>query len=158
MHQDPRPVEFADETEWLRMRAALWPHEEPEESARTVRQFLVAPDAAPDPTLHAVLVCPRAAGGLCGFVELSIRPYAEGCETNRVGYIEGWYVDPDARHQGVGRQLIIAAEGWARGQGCSEMASDAELDNTASQQAHQRLGYTEIERIVCFRKALTEEG
>jgi aminoglycoside 6'-N-acetyltransferase I len=153
---DPRPVELADEAEWLRMRAALWPDGEPEESARTVRQFLVAPDPALQPTLHAVFVCPRATGGLCGFVELSIRPYAEGCETNRVGYIEGWYVDPDMRHRGVGRQLIAAAEAWASGQGCTEMASDAELENTTSQQAHQRLGYSEVERIVCFRKALSE--
>jgi aminoglycoside 6'-N-acetyltransferase I len=140
------------------MRAALWPDEEPAESARTVRQFLVALDPALQPTLQAVFVCPRATGGLCGFVELSIRPYAEGCETSRVGYIEGWYVDPDMRYRGVGRRLIAAAEAWARGQGCSEMASDAELDNTASQRAHQRLGYTEVERIVCFRKALSEAG
>jgi aminoglycoside 6'-N-acetyltransferase I len=153
---NPRPVELADEAEWLRMRAALWPDEELEASTRTVRQFLATPDAPPDPTLHAVLVCPRATGGLCGFVELSIRPYAEGCETNRVGYIEGWYVDPDMRQRGIGRQLIAAAEAWARGQGCAEMASDADLDNTASQQAHQRLGYSEVERIVCFRKALSE--
>jgi aminoglycoside 6'-N-acetyltransferase I len=151
-----RPVEPADEAEWLQMRAALWSDQEPTESGRTVRQFLVAPGPALQPMLHAVLVCPRATGGLCGFVELSIRPYAEGCETNRVGYIEGWYVDPDIRHRCVGRRLIAAAEAWARGQGCSEMASDAELDNLSSQQAHQRLSYTEVERIVCFRKALSE--
>jgi aminoglycoside 6'-N-acetyltransferase I len=83
-----RPVEPADEAESLQMRAALWSDQEPTESGRTVRQFLVAPDPALQPMLHAVLVCPRATGGLCGFVELSIRPYAEGCETNRVGYIE----------------------------------------------------------------------
>ena len=153
-----RPVEPADEAEWLRMRAALWPDDEPMESAQTVRQFLAAPDPVLQPTLHAVFVCPRATGGLCGFVEVSIRPYAEGCETNRVGYIEGWYVDPDARRRGVGRRLIAAAEAWARGQGCTEMASDADLHNITSQQAHQRLGYAEVERIVCFRKALTEEG
>ena len=151
-----RPVELADEAEWLRMRGALWPDEEPDESAQTVRQFLVAPDAPPDPTLQAVFVCPRSSGGLCGFVELSRRPYAEGCDTSPVGYIEGWYVDPDQRHRGIGRQLIAAAEAWARGQGCAEMASDADLSNIASQQAHQRLGYSEVERIVCFRKALGE--
>jgi aminoglycoside 6'-N-acetyltransferase I len=92
----------------------------------------------------------------CGFVELSIRLYAESCETNQVGYIEGWYVEPDMRRRSVGRRLIAAAEVWASGQGCTEMASDADLDNTASQQAHQRLGYSEVERIVCFRKALSE--
>jgi hypothetical protein len=34
------------------------------------------------------------------------------------------------------------------------MASDAELDNQISHAAHRRLGYAEIERIVCFRKLL----
>jgi hypothetical protein len=38
------------------------------------------------------------------------------------------------------------------------MASDAELDNTASQRAHQRLGYAEVGRSVHFRRALTEAG
>lgn len=154
---EPRPVERSDEAEWLRMRGALWPDEEPADSTRTVRLFLATSDPALQPTLHAVFVCPRPSGGLCGFVEASIRPYAEGCETDRVGYIEGWYVDPDVRRSGVGRRLIAAAEAWAQGQGCTEMASDAELDNTASQQAHRRLGYAEVERIVCFRKVLIAE-
>lgn len=151
-----RPVEPADEAEWLRMRAALWDDAEPEEHADEVAYFLSG-QAPPLATLHAVLVCPRPAGGLCGFVELSIRPYAEGCDTDRVGYLEGWYVDPDQRGGGLGRRLIEAAEGWARAQGCREMASDAELDNLASQAAHARLGYAEVERSVHFRKALAAE-
>jgi aminoglycoside 6'-N-acetyltransferase I len=31
-------------------------------------------------------------GGLCGFIEVSLRNYAEGCMTSPVAYIEGWYV------------------------------------------------------------------
>lgn len=153
-----RPVQQSDEAEWLRMRAALWPDSDPRELAQEVGWFLTAPDPTLQPTLQAALVAVRETGGLCGFVELGIRPYAEGCETNHVGYLEGWYVDPDQRRQGVGRQLVAAAEEWARGQGCAEMASDAELHNTLSQQAHQRLGYVEVERSVHFRKALGAEG
>lgn len=70
-----RPVEPADEAEWLRMRAALWPDEEPAEAAHAVRQFLDAPDPALLSMPQAVFVCPRPSGGLCGFVEVSIRPY-----------------------------------------------------------------------------------
>lgn len=153
-----RPVELADASEWLRMRVALWPDAEPQEHARDVSLFLGGPDRELLPTLQAVFVYVRGAGGLCGFVEVSIRAYAEGCDTNRVGYVEGWYVDPDRRRQGVGRQLIAAAEQWARAQGCTEMASDAELDNVESQEAHQRLGYTEVERSVHFMKPLFSEG
>jgi uncharacterized protein (TIGR02246 family) len=44
------------------------------------------------------------AAGILGFAEVSIRPYAEGCSTDRVGYLEGWFVRPEARRRGVGRQ------------------------------------------------------
>lgn len=135
------------------MRAALWPGDDPHELARDVELFLAAPDTPPA-TLQAAFVCPREGTGLCGFVEVSVRTYAEGCETDRVGYVEAWYVDPDQRRRGLGRLLFAAAEAWALGQGCAEMASDAELENTLSQEAHQRLGYAEVGRSVHFRKPL----
>lgn len=93
-------------------------------------------------------------GQLVGFVEVSLRDYAEGCESSPVGYLEGWYVVPEHRKTGIGRRLVQAAEDWARAKGCSEMASDSELSNTQGQQAHARLGYQEVERMVCFRKSL----
>jgi aminoglycoside 6'-N-acetyltransferase I len=37
------------------------------------------------------------------------------------------------------------------------MASDTEVENTLSQAAHHRLGYEEVERIVCFRKDLVSQ-
>lgn len=40
--------------------------------------------------------------------------------------------------------------------GYREIASDAELENTASRSAHRALGYEEIERVVCFRKSLRD--
>ncbi len=89
-----------------------------------------------------------------GFVELSLRAYAEGCQSDNVAYVEGWYVTPEARGRGVGRALIEAAEDWARGQGCTELASDAELGNAASAAAHEALGFSEVGQIRCFRKVL----
>lgn len=52
--------------------------------------------------------------------------------------------------------LVAAAERWALARGCSEFASDAHLDNTASHAMHARLGFTETERVVFFRKPLQE--
>ena len=102
-----------------------------------------------------VLVAERPDGaGLAGFAEVGMRSYADGCETSPVAYLEGWYVDEDVRRQGVGTSLVRAAESWARGQGFREMASDTQLDNTASQQAHRALGYEEVERVVAYRKTL----
>jgi len=103
---------------------------------------------------QAVFVAVRPEGGLGGFLEASLRTYAEGCDSSPVGYIEGWYVDPDLRRQGVGRALLRAAEAWARAQGCQEMASDCRLDNEASWRAHLALGYEEAERLIHFRKRL----
>jgi aminoglycoside 6'-N-acetyltransferase I len=153
-----RPVEPTDAAEWLRMRMALWPDSDPAKEASEIDYFLAVPARPPLPGLYAVFVCPRRSddpsGGLCGLVEVSIRPYADGCETNNVGYLEAWYVDAPWRGQGIGRALVMAAEAWARGQGCREMASDADLDNLISQAAHQRLGYIETGRAVQFCKPL----
>ena len=85
-----------------------------------------------------VFFAERLGGGVCGFLETAIRSRADGCERHPVGYIEGWYVDPDARRQGVGRALVEAAESWARSKGCRQMASEAELWNAVSHQVHGR--------------------
>lgn len=92
--------------------------------------------------------------GVIGFVELSIRGYAEGCDTDRIGYLEGWYVAPEWRRRGIGRALVLAAERWAQAQGCREFASDTPLENVASQAAHRALGFIEAERVVCYCKPL----
>ena len=101
-----------------------------------------------------VLFAEKTVGGLCGFVEVSIRPWAIGCEPRPVRYIEGWYVDEDVRREGVGRASVEAAEAWARSKGCHQMASDAELWNTVSHQAHGSLGFEETGRLVLFKKDL----
>jgi aminoglycoside 6'-N-acetyltransferase I len=98
----------------------------------------------------------RASGpaSLGGFIEISERGYAEGCETSPVAFIEGWYVDGDLRNQGVGRALVKAAEKWAKRRGYQEMGSDLVLGNEISLKAHLALGYTEVERLVALAKRL----
>ena len=145
-----RPVSPADAGAWTRMRLALWPEEaasvEPE-----VPRFFAGDLKEP----LAVLMALDAAGTPLGMAELSIRNYAEDCVTDRVAYLEGWYVEPFARRRGVGRALVKAAEDWGRAQGCTEFASDALLDNDVSAAAHAALGFTETVQIRCFKKDLT---
>jgi aminoglycoside 6'-N-acetyltransferase I len=131
---------------------ALWPDSTPAQEAAEIEHFFDVPPRAPLPYLHAAFVCPRPGGGLCGLAEVSIRSSAPGCTTERVGYLEAWYVDQDQRGQGVGRALVLAAEGWARAQGCREMASDTNPSYPVSPAAHAALGYQEVERF--FRKDL----
>jgi aminoglycoside 6'-N-acetyltransferase I len=144
-----RPIQPTDKAVWQRMRTALWPDTDDEHTAE-IDHFFAG-------QLHeplAVLLACNDDGTPLGFVELNIRRYAEGCETDRIGYLEGWYVEPQARRQSVGRALLTAAEEWARAQGCTEMASDTWLENEISRVAHLALGYEEVERIICFRKDL----
>lgn len=102
----------------------------------------------------AVIVADRGDGSLAGFVEIGSRNYAEGCETTPVAYVEGWYVDPDARRTGLGARLLKATETWALEHGFSEIASDTELGNDVSRQVHIALGFEEVERQICFKKRL----
>lgn len=68
-----------------------------------------------------ILVAEDPSDILLGFAEISIRPNAEGCTTDRVGYLEGWYVASTVRRAGIGRALLSAAEDWARTQGCKSL-------------------------------------
>lgn len=90
-----------------------------------------------------------------GFAQCQLRhDYVEGCETSPVGFLEGIYVDEGCRLGGVGRQLLTACEEWARSVGCTEFASDCELDNRASLAWHMKNGFTEMGRTIWFAKKL----
>ena len=143
-----RPIVEQDAADWLRLRCELWSGADSEHATNVQRYF--------EGTLRepcAVLVADDG-GNLAGFVELSIRAHAEGCDTDHVGYVEGWYVTPDSRGRGVGRALIEATETWSREQGCTELASDAELNDLASDTAHKACGFSETGQIRCYRKVL----
>jgi aminoglycoside 6'-N-acetyltransferase I len=137
-----------DHAEWLRMRRALFDDLAPGNEEADAAAWLARPDAT-------VLVAVRADGsGLAGFAELAERPYADGCDTSPVGYLEGWWVDADVRRQGVGAALVAAGIAWARARGYRELASDALLDNVTSHRAHEALGFAEVERAVKYRMPL----
>jgi len=142
-----RPYQPADHPEWLRLRRALWPDLGPEDEVAEAADWLARPDGV-------TFVAARPGGGLAGFAEFGTRPQAEGCDPGPVAYLEGWYVDPDARREGVGGALVRAGEAWARGRGLRELASDALIDNWASRRAHLAIGFEEVERVVLYRKSL----
>jgi GNAT superfamily N-acetyltransferase len=150
-----RPTYRPDRDEWVRMRNALWPEDRAEHGEDVDTFFATDTFRSSEASLPwKVFVAERPAGGLCGFVEASVHPFVDGCTTRPVGYVEGWFVDPDVRRQGVGRRLVQAAEAWAAAHGCREMASDALLGNAVSHEAHRALGFEESQRLVHFRKRL----
>jgi aminoglycoside 6'-N-acetyltransferase I len=145
-----RPAVAGDAAAWLEMRRALWPDDPDDTHPGEIARYFDGSLRNPLEVLIAIDAQQRPVG----FVELSIRNYAEDCETDRVAYLEGWYVVPGLRRQGVGRALVAAAEDWARAQGCTEFGSDAVLDNEPSAAAHVALGFEETARIRCFKKML----
>jgi aminoglycoside 6'-N-acetyltransferase I len=145
-----RSAKLSDADSWLEMRLALWPDGTEAEHRGEIERFLGGKAREP----LAVLLAESGAGHVVGFAELSIRPCAEGCRSDRVAYLEGWFVEPEARRQGIGRALVAAAEDWARAQGCTEFASDAQADNDVSAAAHRTAGFTDVGLVRCFRKDL----
>ena len=135
-----------------RMRAELWPDSPVEEHARELRMILAGQAGAAS---VLVLVWETNGGTLAGFAETRLRSHADGCDESRpVGYLEGWFVKEEHRRQGIGAALLRAVEDWARGQGCKEMASDAEIANEVSQRVHEALGFQAGSRVVTYRKSL----
>lgn len=90
-----------------------------------------------------------------GFAQCQLRyDYVEGTETSPVGYLEGIFVKEGYRHKGYAKELLLCCENWARIKGCSEFASDCELDNIISLKFHKAAGFMEANRIICFTKRL----
>lgn len=143
------PVGFADVQDLAVLRHALWPNGSVAEHLADASAALAEPDK------FIALIARLAEGAPVGFAEVSIRhDYVNGCSTSPVGFLEGIYVAPAERRNGVARRLVDAAEAWVRQRGCSEMASDAAIDNVVSHRMHGALGFGETQRVVYFRKAL----
>jgi aminoglycoside 6'-N-acetyltransferase I len=133
---------------WLALRQALWP-EVPQPA-----QLAGMADALARG--HFVRLA-HSAGKVMGFVEAARRvDYVNGTDSSPVAFVEGLLVVPEFRRRGVARALMGAVIEWARGQGLSELASDALLDNTEGHAAHRALGFEETERVVYFRRSLQD--
>lgn len=84
-----------------------------------------------------------------GFVEVSCR-YTED---HTYGYIEGWYVAPDYRRQGIGTTLIDHAEQWLLQSSVEAIFSDTDRANyTESLPAHAKSGYVPLREFTLLKK------
>ena len=125
----------------------MWTDNDPEDMAAEFRR-LVTDD-------EAVCFIKHADGEPIGFAQCQLRhDYVEGTESSPVGYLEGVFVREGYRKKGYAAELLSACEKWAKEKGCTEFASDCELDNADSLMFHLSLGFEEANRIICFRKDL----
>ena len=137
---------------WLALREALWPHGSRSEHLAEMVQQLA------EPKRFVQFVAYSENGSPVGLAEASLRSdYVNGTESSPVAFLEGIYVVPNYRRQGIARELVVAVSQWAVSRGCRELASDAALENELSQTVHKMLGFAETERVVYFRKGLTPE-
>ncbi|MBX7171240.1 MAG: GNAT family N-acetyltransferase [Pyrinomonadaceae bacterium] len=143
-----RPVIENDFTEWFRLRKILWDELSDEEHREEMLDIIEHTET------QLVLVAQGENGRLVGFLEASIRPFVEDCNSENVGYLEGWFVEMLYRQFGIGGKLVKAAELWAKNKGCEEMASDSEVGNELSLKAHLGLGYEITSKLVHLRKDL----
>jgi aminoglycoside 6'-N-acetyltransferase I len=133
--------------DWLELRQALWFWAEAEHHAEALAA-LANPDAI-------TFLARDDQGAAIGFAEAALRhDYLNGCAGSPVGFLEGIYVKEPDRGRGVARALVKAVEDWTRDCGCRELASDAWIDDANSHRMHARLGFSETERVVYFRKSL----
>lgn len=142
-----RPATANDCPEWLRMRQRLWPDDPTDDLEADMTTWLIGQQCQ-------AFVAEQPDGQLGAFIEVATRPSDVHGTIGRFAYVEGVYVEPELRRQGVFRALIETAANWGRDQGCSELHSDAHLSNSTSQAAHSALGFEEVNRLVHFRKQI----
>lgn len=114
-----RNVTPEDALVWETLRTELWP-DGAEDHEKEIAMYFAGTLVEPD----AVMFAESDAGEVVGYAELSIRTDVTGVECQRTGYVEGLYVRPSFRQQGVARELMRASRNWAQQQKCTAFASD----------------------------------
>jgi aminoglycoside 6'-N-acetyltransferase I len=142
-----RQMAASDVAAWIDMRASLWPGAPPSDHAQGIKAILADDEAWG-------FIAETVEGTPAAFAEVSIRKYANGCDSQPVPFLEGIFVRPEFRRQGAGARLIDQIEEFVMARGFNELGSDALIDNHPSHAAHRGWGFAETERVVYLRKAL----
>jgi aminoglycoside 6'-N-acetyltransferase I len=137
-----------DFNEWLELALTLWPD-------YSICQMQVILTNILDSPREDGFIVRDDNGCAIAFMNLSLRSdYVPGATHSPVAYVEGIYVRDEYRKQGIGVALIQSAQEWAIDRGCIELASDALIENSASQEFHTKIGFQEVERTVFFIKSV----
>jgi aminoglycoside 6'-N-acetyltransferase I len=147
MDFNARRMDASDCAAWTDMRVRLFPEETWAMHARSIEDLLAGNDAWG-------FIAESVDGTPAAFAEVSIRKYANGCDSQPVPFLEAIFVRPQFRRQGAGARLIAYMETFLTAHGFRELGSDALIDNHDSHAAHRGWGFSETERVVYFRKVL----
>jgi aminoglycoside 6'-N-acetyltransferase I len=133
----------ADLEAWVTLRHALWPHHERTELIIEAEQILGSPNdvcmLAFDPVNRAI-----------GLIECTIYQGTPG----PYGHVEGWYVEPEFRGQGLGRKLVGQMEQWCLHRCIRTLTSDTDPGFPLSPAGHARAGFRVLRELTIFIKDL----
>ena len=142
-----RKAESKDLPHLAALACRLWPDNTVEEMRSEMEEIIAKPDA--------VFYLAYEEDVPIGFAQCQLRyDYVEGTDSSPVGYLEGIYVAEEYRKHGIAKELLSACKTWTKSKGCTEFASDCELENVQSLQFHLNVGFEEANRIICFTKKL----
>ncbi len=142
-----REAESTDLNGWANLRHALWPHHNLSDLSDEARSILKSPDE-----VCFLLIHPSQ--GAVGFVEAAIYrpPNGPYC------HIEGWYVTPEFRGCGHGKELIKQIEQWSLHRAINLLTSDTDAEYPLSPGAHERAGFKKIHEMIIFAKQLQADS
>jgi len=133
--------------EWVRLASKLFKDTPREELETDIREMILAKK------YRNILV--KMDNKFLGFLDISLRSdYVEGARSSPTGYIEGIYLEPEIRNQGLARKLITMAENWFIEKGCEEMGTDTWEWNKDAQAFHERIGFIKEDVLVHYIKRL----
>ena len=142
-----KKCDYMDIPNVTRLALLLWPNHSYEELEEEISNYILSNDSA------IFIKCKEDV--IIAFAEGSLRTdYVEGTNSSHVGYLEGIFVREDFRGIGIAKDLVLKCESWAKQKGCVEFASNCELGNIDSLEFHKKIGFKEVQRIICFSKKI----
>nr|WP_298683275.1 GNAT family N-acetyltransferase [uncultured Dongia sp.] len=108
--------------------------------ARFQSNFTNAALADTNPNSRLIVAC-DAAGVVCGYIHL--QPIHDEVLDRDIGYISIIAVAESAAGQGIGRQLMQAAEDWAREMNYPALVLDVFASNTFARKFYAKAGFDE---------------
>ena len=100
---------------------------------------------------HAVYVAEGEGAHLVGWLHVYV-PWLLMLEGR--AEIGGLVVDKGHRRSGIGRRLMVKAEGWARANGCEVVHLRSNVVREGAHRFYERLGYCQASRQQTFQKAV----
>ncbi|TCM60504.1 ribosomal protein S18 acetylase RimI-like enzyme [Acinetobacter calcoaceticus] len=100
---------------------------------------------ATDP--QALTLVAEIEGQVCGFISMYLIPQMT-C-SGGYAHINFLCVDQHHRSKGIGEQLVLAAENFARMQGCERVELHSSLHRQAAHQFYLKLDYIESPKYFC---------